>query len=265
VRRTNWARVAVLGIAFAGSVLAGQQGRGPGGGGGGRAATAIPAVPRNAARPSGPNLGGRPYPIRTDVPTPTGLVAPAASYTGITPGAFKPLNNNRGGRYGIGGIGYPGFVGAPFLPYLGADPTPSFPSFSEQAEEITARQEALRQDALTQQMEQMNAELRQMRESQAADTQPGGVPMQMQPSSPPPAPAAATPEPLPPPTPITIVLQNGRRFPVSNYAVMNGVLWDFSKQPARKIPVSTINLAASQAASEESGAEFPSVLASGSH
>src|SRR5436305_2135983 len=35
------------------------------------------------------NLGGRPYPIRTDIPPPLGLNPPAASYTGISPGAFK--------------------------------------------------------------------------------------------------------------------------------------------------------------------------------
>src|SRR5947209_15657709 len=55
-----------------------------------------------AARPATPNLGGRPYPIRTDIPTPIGLNPPAASYTGILPGAYKQQINT-GGHYGRGG------------------------------------------------------------------------------------------------------------------------------------------------------------------
>jgi len=57
--------------------------------------------------------------------------------------------------------------------------------------------------------------------------------------------------------PITLVLRNGQQIQVQNYAVMDGVFWDFSKQPARKIPLSSINLQASAEATEANGGEFP--------
>jgi hypothetical protein len=44
---------------------------------------------------------------------------------------------------------------------------------------------------------------------------------------------------------------------VQNYAVMNGVLWDFSRQPTRKIPIASIDVSASTSATEANGGEFP--------
>jgi len=81
-------------------------------------------------------------------------------------------------------------------------------------------------------------------------------------SQPPPttgAPAAAAPEPLPPEIPLTLVLRDGKQLTVKSYAVMNGMLWDLSKQPVRKIPVTNIDIAASTKATEENGGEFPQI------
>ena len=44
---------------------------------------------------------------------------------------------------------------------------------------------------------------------------------------------------------------------IQSYAIMNGFLWDFSKQPARKIPVSNIDIPESTKATEANGTEFP--------
>lgn len=62
-----------------------------------------------------------------------------------------------------------------------------------------------------------------------------------------------------PSPPVTLVLHNGEKLQVQNYAVMGSTFWDFSKQPARRIPLSSIDLAASAKATEAAGAEFPPI------
>ncbi len=57
--------------------------------------------------------------------------------------------------------------------------------------------------------------------------------------------------------PVTIVLRNGHQSQVQNFAIVNGMFWDLSKQPAHKIRISDIDLAASQKATESNGGEFP--------
>ncbi len=69
------------------------------------------------------------------------------------------------------------------------------------------------------------------------------------------APAAAPP--APPVIPLTVVLRDGQKLQVQNYAVMDHTFWDFSKQPARKIPISSIDVSASSQATAASGGEFP--------
>jgi hypothetical protein len=204
-----------------------------------------------AARQINPNLGGRPYGIRTDIPAPVGLNPPAASYTGISPGAYAP-QNNIGARHGraIGGA----LIGAPYYyPYLGYDPSlNTFPSYNETIDP-NAQAFAAAQDSLGEQIRQLTAELDSVKRQVSAPPTP---------YAPPPPPAIAPPasqetgaaasEP-----PIAVVLKDGQHLSVRSYAVMNGFLWDFSKQPVRKIPVSNIDVSASVKASEANGTEFP--------
>jgi hypothetical protein len=78
-----------------------------------------------------------------------------------------------------------------------------------------------------------------------------------------PAPAASqAPKDAPPVAPITVVLRDGQRLQVASYAVMNQVFWDFSQQPARRIPVANIDVAASAKATEAAGGEFPELARS---
>jgi hypothetical protein len=72
------------------------------------------------------------------------------------------------------------------------------------------------------------------------------------------APAAAQQQ-TPPPPPITVVLHSGEHLQVQNYAISADTFWDFTQRGTRKIPLSTIDLAASQKATEANGAEFPSL------
>jgi hypothetical protein len=57
--------------------------------------------------------------------------------------------------------------------------------------------------------------------------------------------------------PIKLVLRSGQQIQVQDYAVVNGMFWDFTNQPVRRIPIAGIDIPASQKATEESGAEFP--------
>jgi hypothetical protein len=81
-----------------------------------------------------------------------------------------------------------------------------------------------------------------------------------QPAMPPQTAYQQPPEPLPP---LVVVLQNGQKLQLSNYAVVDDVLWDFSRAGGRKIPVSSIDLAASAKATEDAGGEFPQFSAPG--
>lgn len=71
------------------------------------------------------------------------------------------------------------------------------------------------------------------------------------------APVETAEEQQPPQVPVTLVLHDGQHLQVQNYAVMDQTFWDFSKQPVRKIPISSIDVAASERATEAKGGEFP--------
>ena len=78
----------------------------------------------------------------------------------------------------------------------------------------------------------------------------------------PPVPYAAPPMPSNDPTPaaaVTVVLRSGQKIEVQNYAVMGDSFWDFSRQPARRIPLSSVDIAASTKATEASGGQFPAI------
>lgn len=68
---------------------------------------------------------------------------------------------------------------------------------------------------------------------------------------------SAAQESLPPAIPVTLILRDGQQLQIQNYAVMDQTFWDFSRQPARKIPISSIDIAASAKATEAKGGEFP--------
>jgi len=82
----------------------------------------------------------------------------------------------------------------------------------------------------------------------------------------PPVPYAADPnqqqqpmsDPAPPPSsPITVVLKNGQKLEVQNYAIMNGFFWDFTRANSKHIPVGDVDVAASVKATEAAGGTFP--------
>jgi len=74
--------------------------------------------------------------------------------------------------------------------------------------------------------------------------------------------AAAPPSSDPPPATapaVTVVLRSGQKIEVQNYAIMGDSFWDFSRQPARRIPLSSVDIAASTKATEAGGGQFPAI------
>lgn len=81
--------------------------------------------------------------------------------------------------------------------------------------------------------------------------------LQAQAANMPPAQAqAATEESQPSEPPTVIVLRDGRRLETTNYAVMDSTLWNFSARPVQKIPLSAIDINASEKANAERGVDF---------
>ncbi len=81
----------------------------------------------------------------------------------------------------------------------------------------------------------------------------------------PPIPYAPYPDPQqqqpppgdPPSTPITLVLKSGQKLEVQNYAIMDGVFWDFTKPNSKKILIANIDIPASAKATDAAGGAFP--------
>jgi len=144
-----------------------------------------------------------------------------------------------------------------YYPYLGYAPSlDTFPSYNETIDP-NAQAFAAAQESLGEQLRQLSAEL----DSVKRQVTPPAAPI---PPAMPPTPSAGSPgsaidsasQPA-----IAVVLKNGQRFSVQSYAVMNGLFWDFSKQPVRKIPLSSIDVPESVKASEANGTEFPDISA----
>lgn len=246
----------LLGMSFVG-LLAAQRGGGHAGGGGGHSSggyhasasrsfggyssynTAHPnsgIVQSTGIGPSVYNPGGYRY---------NSLSSPIVQSTGIGPSVY---NSGRYGRSSV--LGRPGryrgygLYGVPLYPYLGYGYYDGFGDTWDNSYNYPPEQYynpyAAGPDPNVQQ-------------GLPNDYYPP-IPYAMDPQGEPmPAPAP----PPPPSTPITLVLRNGQKLEVQNYAIMNGIFWDFSKQNAKKIPLLNIDEAASAKATEDAGGAFP--------
>ncbi|MBV9294410.1 MAG: hypothetical protein JO145_02465 [Acidobacteriaceae bacterium] len=167
----------------------------------------------------------------------TGLRSPAAGYTGIRQGALRSRGYGGYGRT-YRHVPYPYFFTPyyyPFLdysdaPYGGApydvpdDPSAEAAILGEEVQRLSA---AVDQLAYNQQTQQGSASPQSY--SQSAPQQP----------------------------PVMLVLHSGQTVEVQNYAVMDQTFWDFTRQPAQKIPIANIDIAASTRATQAKGGEFP--------
>ena len=180
-------------------------------------------------------------------PQPVGGLPFGAQRTGF-PRAFDGQRSRSSGRRDRrGAVGY--FVGAPFYYSYGDYGNSIFDSPYGPMEDSNASSDTdVTANLLGEQLQRLSAQVEELKSEQRQ----GG-------------PATATPQApqdAPPVAPITVVLRDGQRLQVASYAVMNHVFWDFSQQPARRIPVANIDLAASTKATEAAGGEFPELAMS---
>jgi hypothetical protein len=122
--------------------------------------------------------------------------------------------------------------GSTFTPEQQAVPATTDPNALSMAEEIG----------------ELRGELNSLKSQAAEKTQQAQAPA-----------AARTPIPLPVEPATVIVLRNGQQFETTNYAIMDDTLWNFSAKPLRKIPLASIDVAASQKANATRGVDFSAV------
>lgn len=147
------------------------------------------------------------------------------------------------------------FVTSPFFVpvplFYGGSPYPS------QVVDVSGERE------LAQEVERLRGEVERLREEQASlergdsDSSPLVIERQgdkyVRHGGSPKAQPTAEPE-----TPATVlVLRDGRRLEVRNYAIAGKTLWAFSERRARKISLAELDLAATAKANEQRGVEFP--------
>jgi hypothetical protein len=195
---------------------------------------------------------------------------------GINPGVLSyPYGTYPYGTYGRGynrgyraGYGYPYAYGfyppsyvSTFDDYDNYATSPGYydegQNQSEETTEVTA-------NLLGQQINQLSAEVDALRNQRDASPYPEApypaVPYQAPPARPPyNAPPAVQEDETPSSPPVTLVLNDGKQLQLRSYAVMGQTFWDFSSQPAKRIPLSNVNLAASRTATEAKGGDFPAI------
>lgn len=157
----------------------------------------------------------------------------------------------RGSRYGRFNYGLPyAYFGAPYyLPFLGGPYFDDSDSYNSPGYGGDPQGGAPADDSgLGEQVQQLSAQINGLQDQLAQRMRPSAM-----------TDYSTIPAPPPPSPPLTVVLTSGQTLEVQNYAVMGDTFWDFSSQPARRIPLSKIDVAASARASEANGAEFPQV------
>jgi hypothetical protein len=182
----------------------------------------------------------------------------AAFHTGIPP---QPTRVNRiiGNRDFRGRVPYRygyGYV-LPYYPYFGYDDFSNDSSAygpvdtsAEQTGEVTA-------NLLGDEIQRLSAQVDSLQGAPQPYSQQVPYPPQQYPMQPYPmqsAPPADDPQAS---KPIVLVLRSGQTLQVQNYAIMSGVLWDFTRPNSKRISLSSIDAAASEKATDAAGGSFP--------
>lgn len=210
-----------------------------------------------------------PLPGQHIYPTPFELQPQHSGIIGINPGVLSyPYGTYPYGSYGRGynrgsraGYGYPYAYGL-YPPYYIStfDDNDNFensPGYYDQGQSESAQTAQVTANLLGQEINQLSAEVDALRNQRDAGPYP---PYANGPARPPyNAPPAVQQDETPSSPPVVLVLNDGKQLQLGNYAVMGQNFWDFSVQPAKKIPLSSININASKAATEAKGAEFPEI------
>jgi len=208
----------------------------------------VAAAPETQAQVRGGRMGGRgPAAIHSVPPAvrPGVVVNPGFQNPGFRPGfnhGFRP-----GFRPGFGGFPGQSIVIAPSYPYISPwntlEPYYSSPAYVDSAPAPPSYPDPTVNDLRTQ-VQQLTDEVQQLQSELAART------------APPPAPEVRPSEPRPPATPMVLVFQNGRRIESQGYIVVGQMLWVVNENSPLKVPLSDLDLAATQAENLKRGINF---------
>lgn len=206
------------------------------------------AIPTSTAFGMGANISGRASP-----PSSTAIGAGSPVRSSFARGSVYG-SRRTGGRiahsyyaHDYRNVPFAYFLNPYYYPFLDYGSAPYGGGPEDGPYDPSADNELVAQNLLAEQVQRLTAELDEMKYAQQAPQQPY---MQA------PAPARDS---EPPAIPLTVVLRNGQKLEVQNYAIVDHTFWDFSKQPARKIPISSIDVSASSQATAANGGEFPAI------
>jgi hypothetical protein len=243
-------KYSVLTMAAAGLLLAqhggggggGHHGGGGGFGGGGFASHSSGGYSGvSSGRSASPSTGYRPRSYSYNYGN-YGAVNRGTYGYGYSTGVNRTLGTRYG--YGYGGYGYGrryGYYGLAYYPFFGYGDSWYDPSYYPPYDQY-APYDAY--PAYGAPMQDPNVEM------MGSNNYPQG-PYYMAP------PPVASNDALPPADPIVVVLKNGQRVQMQSYGIMNGLLWDFSRPNSKRIPMASIDVAASVKATQEVGGSFP--------
>jgi len=157
-------------------------------------------------------------------------------FSGFHP-PFAPGFPRRRGFF-INGLWYPyGYYGYPYYPLYWDTSNSSADAYNQQAAQ------------LQQQLAELSDEVERLRTERAEmSATPPPLPQRQAP------PAEARGE--APAVPTTLVFRDGKIQQVQNYAITGHALWVFNQQRSRKIPLSDLDISATQKANEERGVSF---------
>jgi len=206
------------------------RGRGLPGGRGPRAAVAQPAQPVHrppvfVGRPQVPIAGprifnGRPFAVAR----PHARVVIGQPYVGV----YSPYLWSAP-SYSVPAYAAPAYVAPTYFgPTAYSDPVYSAPAPDAATEQ------------LVHEMQRLSQEIEQLRQQQALA------------AAPPPAPV-----PERPPVDIVLVFRDGHRLVIQNYAIVGQTLWVLDEKTSTKIPVSELDLDATQKENAGRGLRFP--------
>ena len=204
------------------------------------------------ARMVPPQFRGRPS---RPVPAPR-FVSPSRRVAGGTGTGYDPstacLNNPNyqgsfycsslfGSTLGNGHRRPPIYSGGTYIPYYFGTPYEPEPEEAPEAQPT----EPEPNNALAEQVQALTEEVEGLREEQESAFAPR---MRR-----PPAQTQARPEKQPP---TSFVYRNGREFEAENFAILGNTLWVFSEHSTRKIPLSELDMSATEKKNEDRGVDF---------
>ena len=160
-----------------------------------------------------------------------------------------PEHGGRGHEFDGRGQSYFPYFG--FVPLFGSYAFPTYVGDQPQAPPPEPPPVDPTATALTDEVGRLREDIQQLKSMAEAQAQPPAAA---------PAPADPSAPPAPPEPATIIVLRDGRRLETTNYAVMDQTLWNFSSRPVQKIPLSSVDVNASQKANAERGIDFSAFI-----